>query len=107
MSHSPERPSCQVTMAPPEPSEVMVGEPAPEPAMLRRATPLAVHCGTPVEFTLCAQMPPAPGRPSSQVTMAPPEPSEVIVGEPAPEPAMFRRATPLAVHCGVPEEFTL
>jgi hypothetical protein len=35
-------------MAPPEPSEVMVGYWALEPAMLRRATPLVVHCGAPL-----------------------------------------------------------
>jgi hypothetical protein len=54
MSLTPERMSDQVTMAPPEPSEVMVGNSTLEPAMLRRATPLEVHCVAPEEFTLWA-----------------------------------------------------
>ena len=53
MSALPLRRSNQVTIAPPAPSETIVGEYWPFYAV-HSATPYAVHCGTPAAFTRCA-----------------------------------------------------
>src|SRR6516162_6682784 len=97
----PLRASSQVTIAPPAPSETIVGVDWSF-AAVHSATPSAVHCGTPAAFTRCAKMSLlVPLRPSYQVTIAPPDPSDTIVGADWLFNAVHS-ATPFAVHCGTP-----
>ena len=88
-------------MAPPEPSEDIWGPYAsPETPVPLISTPLAAHCGVPPESTFCAYISNfEPERKSSQVMMAPPEPSEDIWGLTAlPVTPVPLICTPSAVH---------
>src|SRR5262245_60181099 len=84
MSELPLRVSDQVTIAPAAPSEMIAGSPG-LPADAQRTAPSTGHAEstTPSASTCSAYMPlSTPLRPSAQATMAPPEPSGTITGDP-------------------------
>src|SRR5262245_12019088 len=104
MSAAPLRESCQVTIAPPVPSNTIVGRDWLF-AAVHSATPSAIHCGVPAAFTRWAYMSPGPLRESSQVTIAPPAPSDTTVGE-VWRFAAVHSGTPSGVHCWAPAGWT-
>src|SRR5207249_8616661 len=82
MSTVLERTSCQVTIAPPVPSETMSGTACSEGAVQTATPPVGQLGSTAPEFSTCwAKMsgPVTPLRPSTQQTIAPPAPSEAIL----------------------------
>src|SRR5690349_20094915 len=100
----PLRSSSQVTIAPPAPSDTIAGLYRSFGAV-QSLTPSWVHCGTPAALTRWASMLELPLRASCHATIAPPEPSDTIVGLDWSLDAVHR-PTPSVVHWGTPAAFT-